>query len=328
MSGLIRIGVCGYGNLGRGVESEISKNPDMKLTAVFTRRRPVDELKIKADVPIIHTDSASEWKDKIDVMILCGGSAKDLPGQGPGFAKIFNTVDSYDTHAKIPEYFGDMDSAAKAGGNVAVISAGWDPGLFSLMRLYMGAVIPAGSTYSFWGSGVSQGHSQAIRGIAGVTDAIQYTLPVESAMEKIRRGENPTLTAREKHTRLCYVAAAEGADLKRIEKEIKEMPYYFNEYDTTVNFITLDELKAQHSKLPHGGNVIHMGTTGADNRHVLEFSLKLDSNPEFTSSVLLMYARAAYKLSAKGESGARTVFDIPPSMVTPVDVMDAVKSLM
>jgi len=324
----IRVGICGYGNLGRGVESEIAKNPDLELVAVFTRRKSDGTLNIKSNVPLVHVDSAIDWKDKIDVMILCGGSAHDLPTQGVEFAKIFNTVDSFDTHAKIPEYFNSVDTSARAGNNISIISIGWDPGLFSIMKLYMGAIIPKGQTYAFWGKGVSQGHSGAIRGIEGVEDAIQYTLPVEEAMERVRRGENPELTTREKHTRLCYVVAAEGADKKRIESEIKNMPNYFSDYDTMICFVSHDELKANHSKLMHGGNVIHTGETGDGNKQVIEFSLKLDSNPEFTASVLIAYARAAHKLSDKGESGARTVFDIPPILLSGQDKAEVVKNLL
>ncbi|MCL2053983.1 MAG: diaminopimelate dehydrogenase [Oscillospiraceae bacterium] len=323
----IRVGICGYGNLGRGVESEIGKNPDMELVAVFTRRKPVESLKIKAVVPVIHVDDAAEWTDKIDVMILCGGSANDLPRQGAAFAKLFNVIDSFDTHAKIPEYLKAVDRSAKEGGNISIISVGWDPGLFSLMRLYMGSILPLGKTYTFWGKGVSQGHSDAIRGIDGVADAVQYTIPVPDAVERIRSGENPDLSAREKHTRLCYVAAEPNADLGRIESEIKNMPNYFSDYDTTVNFITKDELKARHGKLPHGGSVIHAGKTGEDCKHSLEFSIKLGSNPEFTSSVLICFARAAYKLSEKGETGARTVFDIPPILLC-ADEEKTVKNLL
>ena len=328
MNSRIRIGICGYGNLGRGVEIGITDSPDLELAAIFTRRKPVELLQTKTNVPIIHIDNAAEWKDKIDVMILCGGSAKDLPVQGPELACIFNTVDSYDTHAKIPDYFSSIDKSAKSGKNISIISIGWDPGLFSLMRLYMGSVIPSGETYTFWGKGVSQGHSDALRGVEGVKDAIQYTLPISSVMERIRGGEKPTLTAREKHTRLCYVVADENADKKRIEKEIKEMPHYFSDYDTTVHFITADELKVNHGKLSHGGNVIHMGVTGDNNNQVIEFSLKLDSNPEFTASVLIAYARAAYRLSAKGECGARTIFDIPPALLSTIDLKEAVKNLL
>jgi len=332
----IRVGICGYGNLGRGVESEIAKNADLELAAIFTRRKPAEALVVKSDVPVVHVDSAIDWKDKIDVLILCGGSANDLPVQGVEFAKIFNTVDSFDTHAKIPEYFKVVDASAKSGNNVSIISIGWDPGMFSIMRLYMGAIIPEGQTYTFWGKGVSQGHSDAIRGIEGVENAIQYTIPVEAAMESVRRGENPKLTTREKHTRLCYVVAAEDADKKRIESEIVNMPDYFSDYDTTVCFISHDEMKANHSKLMHGGNVIHKGETGekdskesfGGNNQVIEFSLKLDSNPEFTASVLIAYARAAYKLSERGESGARTIFDIPPILLSSLDAEEVVKNLL
>jgi len=324
----IKVGICGYGNLGRGVESEIGKNADMEFAAVFTRRKPAEALKIQADVPVVHTDGAAGWKDKIDVMILCGGSANDLPAQGPGFAGVFNTVDSFDTHAKIPDYFARMDGAAKAGNKISVVSVGWDPGLFSLMRLYTGAVLPAGKTYTFWGKGVSQGHSDAVRGVQGVLDAVQYTVPIDSVVRRIRNGETPELSAREKHTRVCYVVAAAGADKRRIEQEIKQMPYYFDEYDTAVHFVSAEELKAEHGTLPHGGSVIRAGTTGIGHQHSLEFSLKLDSNPEFTASVLLAYARAAYRLSQKGESGARTVFDVPPALLWSAGTMDAVQNLL
>ena len=324
----IRIGICGYGNLGRGVEAEIVKNPDLELVVVFTRRKPAESVQIKSNASVAHVDSGADWKDKVDVLILCGGSANDLPVQGPEFAKIFNTVDSFDTHALIPDYFKAVDKSAKSGNNISIISIGWDPGMFSLMRLYMGSIMRTGKTYTFWGKGVSQGHSDAIRGIEGVVDAIQYTIPVDCVVEKIRKGENPELTTREKHTRLCYVAVAEEADKKRIEKEIKEMPNYFDEYDTTVCFVSAEELKTNHGKLPHGGSVIHMGKTGEVNKHLIEFSLKLDSNPEFTASVLLSYARAAYKLSAKGECGARTIFDIPPILLSTFDTEEAIKNLL
>ena len=311
----IQVAVCGYGNLGKGVESEIAKNPDMELAAIFTRRKPVDSLNTRSDAPVVHIDDALEWKDKVDVMILCGGSKIDLPQQGPLFAKEFNTVDSFDTHAKAPEYFAAVDNAAKEGGNISVISVGWDPGLFSLMRLCFGAVLPEGKTYSFWGEGVSQGHGEAIRTIDGVEDAVQYTIPVASAMERVRRGENPELSSREKHERLCYVVAASGADTNEIENKIITMPDYYADYNTTVHFITLEEMKANHSELPHGGNVIHIGRTGRGNKQTVEFSLKLDSNPEFTSSILIVFARAAFRLSAAGETGARTIFDIPPKLL-------------
>ena len=279
---MIKIGIYGYGNLGRGVESEIKKNKDMQLVAIFTRRDP-STLKTNSDAPVISASEVNEWKDKIDVMILCGGSATDLPVQAPELAKSFNTVDSFDTHAKVPEQFANVDASASAGSHVSIISVGWDPGLFSLNRIYAECVLPEGNTYTFWGKGVSQGHSDAIRRIAGVKDARQYTIPVEESIEKVRNGENPELTTRQKHTRECFVVAEEGADLAQIEKEIKEMPNYFDEYDTTVHFISEEELKANHSKLPHGGFVIRSGETGNGNKEIIEYSLKLDSNPEFTS---------------------------------------------
>ena len=321
----IRIGICGYGNLGRGVESEIVKNPDFELVAVFSRRA---DTKIKANVPVVDATFAAQWQDKVDVMILCGGSASDLPQQGPAFAKLFNTIDSFDTHARIPEYLAAVDAAAKGAGHISIISNGWDPGLFSLAKLYMGAVIPEGRTYAFWGEGVSQGHSDAIRRIEGVAGAIQYTVPVEDAMRRVRSGENPELTTREKHTRVCYVVADEGADKARIEKDIKEMPNYFSDYDTTVHFISQEELKKNHSEMTHGGSVIHIGKTGNGHTQVQEFSLKLDSNPEFTASVLLACARAAYRLAQKGESGARTILEVPPILLYPMDAQDAIKTLM
>ena len=324
MNNKIKIGICGYGNLGRGVESELLKHPDLEAVAVFSRR----EVKTNTGIPAVLLQDALAWKDKIDVMMLCGASASDLPTQGPEFAKHFNTVDSYDTHAKIPEYLQAVDESAKSGGNLAVISIGWDPGLFSLMRLMMGAVIPAGKTYSFWGDGVSQGHSEVVRRIEGVADAVQYTLPVPAAMERVRSGEQPDLSIREKHTRLCYVVAEEGADKDQIEAQIKAIPNYFDQYDTTVRFITAEERMAEHSKLPHGGYTIHIGETGENNKQVLEFSLKLDSNPEFTASVLVAYARAAYKLSAKGETGARTLFDIPPVLLSPTDPAELIRDLL
>ena len=324
----IRIGICGYGNLGKGVESEIAKNPDMELAAVFSRRTPADALQIKSNVPVVHIDEALGWKDKVDVMILCGGSKSDLPAHGPLFAKSFNTVDSFDTHAKIPEYYQAVDAAAKAGDNVSIISLGWDPGLFSLIKLYSGAIIPEGKTYAFWGKGVSLGHSEAIRTIEGVEGAIQYTIPVGSAMERVRNGENPELSTREKHERVCYVAVSPGADEAVIEDKIKTMPYYFSDYDTTVYFVTQEELKANHAKAMHGGNVIHTGETGGGNKHVIEFSLALDSNPEFTSSVLIAYARAAYRLSAGGERGARTILDIPPKLLAVEDTEELIGKIL
>ena len=314
----IRIGIFGYGNLGRGIESAIPQNPDMELVAVFTRRDP-STVKINTEgVEVAHAGDVASFKDKIDVMILCGGSATDLPTQTPDLAKLFTVVDSFDTHAKIPQHFENVDNAAKEGGNIAMISVGWDPGMFSLNRLYAGAVLPEGQDYTFWGKGVSQGHSDAIRRIEGVLDAKQYTIPVDSALDAVRSGSAPTLTTREKHTRECFVVAAEDADKARIEKEIKEMPNYFADYDTTVHFITAEEMKRDHSGIPHGGFVIRTGKTGfnKEHNHVIEYSLKLDSNPEFTSSVIVAFARAAYRLAAKGETGCKTVFDIPPALLS------------
>lgn len=324
----IRIGINGYGNLGRGAQACLADCPDMELAAVFTRRQPADSLKIEANVPVVHVNDAGEWTDKIDVMLLCGGSAKDLPEQGPEFARMFNTVDSFDTHAKIPEYLAKMDAAAVKHGKIAIISIGWDPGLFSLMRLYMGGALPGGRTYSFWGKGVSQGHSDAVRRIDGVIGAVQYTIPIDNAMQRVRGGETPALATREKHTRECFVVAAENADKARIEREIKTMPHYFDEYDTTVNFISLEELHEKHGTLPHGGNVIHTAKTGAGSTHAIEFSLKLDSNPEFTASVMLAYARAAYRLASAGESGARTLFDIAPKLIAAESPDELVKNLL
>ena len=298
----IKIGIMGYGNLGRGVECAVKNNPDMELTAVFTRRDPAGVKILTEGVSVYHADEAKNMADKVDVLILCGGSATDLPVQTPEYVKYFNVVDSFDTHAKIPEHFANADAAAKAAGNVAVISAGWDPGMFSLNRLYANAVLPNGKDYTFWGKGVSQGHSDAIRRIAGVKDARQYTIPVESALETIRNGETPDLITREKHTRECFVVAEEGADLAKIEQEIVTMPNYFADYDTTVHFITEEELKRDHASLPHGGFVIRSGKTGwnLENQHVIEYSLKLDSNPEFTSSVIVACARAAYRMKQEG----------------------------
>ena len=313
----IRIGILGYGNLGRGVECAIKHNPDLELVAVFTRRAP-ETVKILTETAAVYSvNDAEKMKDKIDVLIICGGSATDLPKQTPEYAKMFNVIDSFDTHARIPEHFDSVDAAAKESGHIGIISVGWDPGMFSLNRLYANAILTNGKDYTFWGKGVSQGHSDAIRRIEGVKNAIQYTVPIESAMELVRSGSEPTLTTREKHLRECYVVAEEGADKAAIEKAIKTMPNYFDEYDTTVNFISEEELKAHHSKMPHGGFVIRTGETGCEgNKHVIEYSLKLDSNPEFTGSVLVAYARAAYRLSKKGESGARSVFDIAPAMLS------------
>ena len=315
--GKIRIGIVGYGNIGRGVEQSIKRNDDMELKAVFTRRDPAS-VKIQTEgAEVKHFDDMEAMKDDIDVMILCGGSATDLPVIGPKVAASFNTIDSFDTHAKIPEYFANVDKAAKEGKNVSIISVGWDPGMFSLNRLYAESILVQGSTYTFWGKGVSQGHSDAIRRIEGVKNGIQYTVPVEAAVDQVRSGSEPELTTRQKHLRECYVVAEEGADKEAIEEAIKTMPNYFDEYDTTVTFITEEELKENHSKMPHGGFVIRTGETGCEgNKHVIEYSLKLDSNPEFTGSVLVAYARAAHRLSKKGESGARSVFDIAPAMLS------------
>lgn len=310
----IRIGIMGYGNLGRGVECAIKHNPDMELVAVFTRRDP-ETLKILTETAgVYRAQDAEKMKDKIDVLILCGGSATDLPVQTPKYAQWFNVVDSFDTHARIPEHFDDVDRAAAESGHVGIISVGWDPGMFSLNRMYANAILTNGKDYTFWGKGVSQGHSDAIRRIEGVKDGKQYTIPVEAALEAVRRGEDPELTTRQKHTRECFVVAEEGADLARIEQEIKTMPNYFDEYDTTVHFISEEELKRDHSGIPHGGFVIRTGSTGwnDENRHVIEYSLKLDSNPEFTSSVIAAYARAVYRLNKEGQTGCKTVFDIAP----------------
>lgn len=314
----IRIAIAGYGNLGRGVECAIRQNPDMELKAVFTRRDPASLSIRTPGVPVYPMEKAAEMAGEIDVMILCGGSATDLPVQTPAMAAHFNVVDSFDTHAKIPEHFAAVDQAAKAAGKVAVISAGWDPGMFSLNRLYANAILPDGKDYTFWGKGVSQGHSDAIRRIEGVQDARQYTIPVESAVEAVRAGKNPELTTREKHTRLCYVVAKEGADKARIEKEIKTMPNYFADYDTTVHFISQEEMQRDHSGLPHGGCVIRSGRTGweGEHHHVIEYSLKLDSNPEFTSSVLVACARAAVRMQQEGQSGCKTLFDIAPAYLS------------
>lgn len=313
----IRIGIVGYGNIGRGVEQSIKRNDDMELKAVFTRRDPAS-VKIQTEgAEVKHFDDMEAMKDDIDVMILCGGSATDLPVIGPKVAASFNTIDSFDTHAKIPEYFANVDKAAKEGKNVSIISVGWDPGMFSLNRLYAESILVQGSTYTFWGKGVSQGHSDAIRRIEGVKNGIQYTVPIEAAVDQVRSGSEPELTTRQKHLRECYVVAEEGADKAAIEEAIKTMPNYFDEYDTTVTFITEEELKENHSKMPHGGFVIRTGETGCEgNKHVIEYSLKLDSNPEFTGSVLVAYARAVHRLSKKGESGARSVFDIAPAMLS------------
>ena len=313
----IRIGIVGYGNIGRGVEQAIKRNEDMELAAVFTRRDPASVKVATEGAKVVHMDDMLSMQGDVDVMVLCGGSATDLPVMGPEIAANFNTIDSFDTHAKIPEYFANVDKAAKEGNNISIISVGWDPGMFSLNRLYAESILVQGSTYTFWGKCVRQGHSDAIRRIPGVKNAIQYTVPVDEAVDQVRSGSEPKLTTRDKHTRECYVVAQEGANKAEIENAIKTMPNYFDEYNTTVHFISEEELKRDHSKMPHGGFVIRTGETGEEgNKHVIEYSLKLDSNPEFTASVLIAYARAAYRLNQKGENGARSVFDIAPALLS------------
>lgn len=315
---MIRVGILGYGNLGKGIESAITQNPDMKLVAVFTRRSPESVVIRTEGVSVLHTDKLTEMTDKIDVLVLCGGSATDLPEQTPKYAKLFNVVDSFDTHARIPEHFAKVDEAAKEAGKIAIISVGWDPGMFSLNRLYGNVILPEGKDYTFWGKGVSQGHSDAIRRVEGVKNGKQYTIPVESALDAVRRGENPELTTRQKHIRECFVVAEEGADLERIEAKIKNMPNYFADYDTTVHFITEEELEKEHSGIPHGGFVLRSGVTGMnrEHKHLIEYSLKLDSNPEFTASVITAYVRAAYRMNGEGMTGCKTVFDIPPAYLS------------
>ena len=315
----IRVGILGYGNLGKGVESAIAQNDDMELKAVFTRRNP-ENVKVRtAGVKVLQADELSHMQDERDVLILCGGSATDLPVQTPQYASMYNVVDSFDTHARIPEHFAAVDAAAKKAGKVSLISCGWDPGMFSLNRLYANCVLPEGKDYTFWGKGVSQGHSDAVRRIEGVKDCRQYTIPVEKAVEAVRSGSNPELTTREKHTRECFVVAEEGADLAKIENEIKTMPNYFSDYDTTVHFIDEEEMKRDHSGLPHGGMVIRTGVTGMEkeHKHVIEYSLKLDSNPEFTGSVIVAYARAVSRMNKEGMSGCKTVFDVAPAYLSP-----------
>ncbi len=316
----MKIGIYGYGNLGRGVECAVRQNPDMELAAVFTRRDPASVSILTPGVPVVASKDVAQWKDEIDVMIICGGSATDLPEMTPRLAADFNVVDSFDTHANVPRHFAAVDAAARAGGHVAMISVGWDPGLFSLSRLYASAVLPDGKDYTFWGRGVSQGHSDAIRRIPGVLDARQYTVPVEEAVRSVRAGEDPELTPRQKHTRECYVVAAEDADRDGIVRRIVTMPHYFDEYDTTVTFVTQEELNRDHRGLPHGGSVIRSGKTGwnLENRHVIEYSLKLDSNPEFTSGVLAAYARAAKRMRSRGFTGCATVFDVAPADLSPL----------
>src|SRR5690554_5028521 len=313
----IRVGIAGYGNLGRGVETAISKNEDMTLVGVFSRREPSTVQTLNPSTAVFSIDALAEFKDKIDVLILCGGSKDDLPVQGPEYAAMFNTVDSFDTHARIPEYFESVDAPAKANNKTALISIGWDPGMFSINRLMGEALLPDGETYTFWGKGLSQGHSDAVRRVEGVKAGVQYTLPSEKAMERVRAGENPELTTGEKHKRECFVVAEEGADHGKIAEAIKTMPNYFEDYETTVHFITEEELERDHKAMPHGGFVIHSGKTGNGTDQLVEFSLKLDSNPEFTASVLIAYARAAYRLYKKGATGAKTVYDIAPGYLHP-----------
>jgi diaminopimelate dehydrogenase len=319
MSKKIRVGIVGYGNLGKGVKAAIKQTPDMELVAVFTRR-PVDTVKIDdANVKVLPVDDAEKAVNDLDVMILCGGSATDLPEQGPYFTKLFNTVDSFDTHAKIPEYFAAVDAVAKANGKTSAICIGWDPGLFSMSRMLAEAILPEGKEYTFWGRGVSQGHSDAIRRVPGVKNGVQYTIPIDNAIERVRQGEDPEMSTREKHIRDCYVVAEEGADKEKIAQEIKSMPNYFSDYDTYVNFISEQELKEKHSQMPHGGFVIRSGVTGEEkmNKHIIEFSLKLDSNPEFTASVLVAYARAVHRFNQEGQIGAKTAFDVPLAYLSP-----------
>ena len=320
MTPAIRVAIAGYGNLGRGTQAAIKQNPDMQLVCVFSRRDPASVTLIDPSVPVYAMDDIEQYKDDIDVLILCGGSKSDLPEQGPVFAGLFNIVDSFDTHAKIPEYFSALDAPAKKANKVAMLSVGWDPGLFSINRLYGEAILPVGETYTFWGKGLSQGHSDAVRRVAGVKSGVQYTIPSESAMARVRSGEQPTLSTREKHTRECYIVLADGADADLVRDAIVTMPDYFADYDTAVHFIDQQTFDSEHGKMPHGGFVIRSGVSGIDNEQnnqVLEFSLKLGSNPEFTSSVLVAYARAAYKMNLAGDSGAKTVLDVAPSLLSP-----------
>lgn len=326
----IRVGIYGYGNLGRGVECAIKQNEDMELVAVFTRRKPETVSILTKSATVASASEVASWKDKIDVMILCGGSATDLPKQTPELAKLFHVVDSFDTHARIPEHFANVDASCKEAGTVGIISVGWDPGMFSLNRMYANAILPDGKDYTFWGKGVSQGHSDAIRRIPGVKNAKQYTIPVDAALKAVREGSNPELTTRQKHTRECFVVLEDGADAAKVEEAIKTMPNYFADYDTTVNFISEEELLKNHSGIPHGGFVIRTGKTGWDgeNKHVIEYSLKLDSNPEFTASVIVAYARAAYRLGNEGVKGCKTVFDIAPSYLSAKSGEELRKSLL
>lgn len=323
----IRVAIAGYGNLGKGIESLLNKNTDMELECIFTRRDP-STLNIKSNVPVVNENEIEQWKDKIDIVFLCGGSATDLPVQGPKYAELFNTIDSYDTHAKALEYSRNMDEAAKKGDHISMTSIGWDPGLFSHMRFLIKSILPNSKVYTFWGTGVSQGHSDAIRRIEGVKDARQYTVPIEEALELVRNGETPDFTKREMHERICYVAVENGANKEKIEKEIVNMPNYFDEYNTTVNFISYEELIQNHSKLPHGGSVIGVGETSKGVKQVVEFSLDLDSNPEFTSSVLIAYGRAAYKMWQNGERGSKNFSDVPPKYLSDMDYSDIISKIL
>jgi len=324
----IRIGIVGYGNLGRGVEQAVTQNPDTELIAVFTRREPRKINIVNKSVKVLSVQEAVSMQSAIDVMILCGGSATDLPQQGPEFAKLFNTIDSFDTHAKIPQYFSAIDEIARISKHVAIISVGWDPGMFSINRLYAEAILPEGVHYTFWGKGVSQGHSDAIRRIKGVKNAIQYTIPIENALAAVRSGANPQLTTRQKHRRECFVVPEKGADRQYIENRIKNMPNYFVDNDTVVHFIADDELQKNHRKMNHGGFVLRTGQTGVGNKHIIEYALKLDSNPEFTGNILICYARAAYRLSQHGETGAKTVFDIAPALLSPKSAVELLAGVL
>lgn len=323
----IKVAIAGYGNLGKGIESQLSKNPDMELVCIFTRRNP-NTLQIKSNVPIVHENDISLWKDKIDIVFLCGGSATDLPIQGPKYASLFNTVDSFDTHAKALEYSQSMEESTKKSNTIAMSSIGWDPGLFSHMRLLIKCILPNSKIYTFWGTGVSQGHSDAIRRIKGVIDARQYTVPVEQSLQKVRNGETPEFSKREMHERICYVSVEENADKVQIEQQIKDMPNYFDEYNTTVNFVSHEELLKNHSKLPHGGSVIGVGETTSGTKQVVEFSLNLDSNPEFTSSVLIAYGRAAYTMWKNGEKGYKNFSDIPPKYLSNINYSDIINQIL
>ena len=328
MTEQIRIGIVGYGNLGRGVENALTRCPDMRLVGIFSRRNPASLQPLGANTAVLPLDDIDQFSDKVDVLILCGGSKDDLPEQGPALAARFNTVDSFDTHAKVPEYFTAVDDAARAAQRTAMISIGWDPGLFSLNRLFGEAILPEGETYTFWGKGLSQGHSDAIRRVAGVRAGVQYTLPSEQAIERVRSGEQPQLSTREKHDRQCFVVLEDDADAKTVKQTIVTMPDYFADYDTEVNFISEAELKLNHNTMPHGGFVIRSGNTGNTTNQVMEFSLKLDSNPEFTASVLVAYARAAYRLNRKGQYGAHTVLDVAPGLLSPKDGAQLRKELV